>query len=266
MYMPTRSLQVEYKECRAAKMGGFMKNEGFKILIILFLSLSLMGLLAKILPINFDILLAIGLVGWGIYELWVLIRKLTFPFVYIKPNDEQDAMVSDYLEKIDEAGKKVKMNPIGVILVGISILLVFIIFDRGRMSLQFWIAGISAGVFFCLVNLGYYISKHRNMARFAEYKLTKVEFYNSSYIELYDRNKYIYKPIWGSSYENDIIIYYVFVRFNGRKMKLRVAPHVYRRVRAESYGVGYLVKYRNRPGIYDVYDFIPESRKRIRRE
>jgi len=223
-----------------------------------------MWLLASVLPIDLEIMLGIGIVGFGLYSLWTVIRKLAFEVVYVEPNEAQQALVSDYFDQVDETQKKVKVSPLGVAFAASSIFLIMLVVSGGQLNIQFWISLIASYVVIGGIFFGFYISYRRNLANYMDYKVAKVEFYDSSYIRLYSPNDHLYRNVFGQTFVKDTTPYYVHVRFNGKKIKLRVSEHVYDLVTAESCGVGYLVKYRRRFGFYDVYDFVPECRKNRR--
>lgn len=70
----------------------------------------------------------------------------------------------------------------------------------------------------------------------------------------------MYKSAFGESFEEKYITpHYVFVsNYAGKKLKVKVPSHVYNYVTIRSCGEGYLVKYRHKSGIFDVYDFVPK--------
>lgn len=241
-----------------------MRNEGPKLLMISLLALSVLGFLTCELPIVGGIVSIIILLGVAVYLLWREYKRWTFPVPFIEPNEDQRALISDYFEQVEEVGKKFKVRPMGVILCLVELFFLVIAYGVTKqgesevIGLVFILSAISIGILITV----YYIRDHRDTSRFRDYKIGKVEFYDSCYVHTWSPSTSMYTSFFGKSYETEVITaYYVFVRsYDGETMRLKVPYQVHCNVAANSTGVGYLIKYRHKFGLFDIYDFVPEDR------
>lgn len=237
-----------------------MRNEGPKFLIIVCLILSGMGFLAAEFPIAGCIVFVLGVIGVIGYGIWIEYKRLTFPVPFIEPNEKQKALISYYFEQVEESGHKVKTKPLGLILLFIFTFLSLIVLNIGEKKEYFWFSLISVCVILGIFIAIRYILAHRDTSRFEGYKIAKVEFYDSSYSSSYSTNTFLFNAVYGKDYVTEhMVTYYVFIRsYDGETMKLRVPFHVHNYLAAQSGGMGYLIKYRKKRGMFDLYDFVPE--------
>lgn len=138
-----------------------MKNEGPKILIIAFLIMLLMYFLSVIFSIDFNNMIVIGIIGWGVYRLWITIKKLIFPVVFDEPDEEQRLIVGYYFNQVEKMGNDVKVKPIGLVLIFVLVFLVGLFASIGReYEGVFWITRLLRLNFMIHLTVMYFLLVH----------------------------------------------------------------------------------------------------------